>query len=205
MEKDTKTTKPVKNTNVSFSPEQMDYIQNLIAQSKEPNNERGQAISMFSNIRNPKEIMSVPMYRFDGKWMIGYKNLNKDPYRKMPKYYELKFDLNRKLSDQPYVTLLLSEDGKEITEKEVLVLDYINNRTRVNIEKGNFSIIEKDLISDHGILGRSNGTFADDYSSPTQMATPVKIKMETKTIVRTFIINVPGFEQPVEMIGEFLA
>lgn len=198
--------KELKNLNVSFSPEQMEVIQSLISASKESTNERGQqAISMFSNVRDPKEIMAVPLYRIDNKFIIGFKNLNQDPYRKNAKYYELKFDVNRKMADQPYVTLLLSTDGKEIEEKSILVLDYVNNRVKVEIPKGEFKIISKEVIKDHGIIGRGGGTFAEDYASVNSPAMPVKIKMETKEMQRTFIINVPGFEHPVEMIEEFLA
>ena len=102
-------TTPKKATNVTFSPEQMEVIQSLISAAKSPTNERGQsAISRFTNVRDPKEIMTCPIYRFDGKFVIGFKDLNNDPYRKQAKYYENKIDLNRKLADQPFVTLLLT-------------------------------------------------------------------------------------------------
>ena len=200
-------TTPKKATNVTFSPEQMEVIQSLISAAKSPTNERGQsAISRFTNVRDPKEIMTCPIYRFDGKFVIGFKDLNNDPYRKQAKYYENKIDLNRKLADQPFVTLLLSNDGVDIEEKSVPVIDYVNNRLKVEIPKTDFTISDKEDIKDHGIIGRGGGgQFAEDFTDSGRTVTPTHIKMETKGIIRKFIIKLPGFENPVEMPEEFLA
>src|ERR1035437_3213747 len=94
-----------KKAEVTFTPEQMELIEKLIM-SKEPKVKDGrEAISRFSNTRDPKEIVTCPIYRFDGKFVIGFMDYNHDPYRKEPRYYDLKLDINRKLADQPFVTL----------------------------------------------------------------------------------------------------
>ena len=193
---------------VTFTPEQMEKIQELIMGSKNEKdvNSGRQAISRFSNTRDPKEIVTCPIYRFDGKFVIGFKDYNKDPYRKQPRFYDLKLDLNRKLADQPFVTLLLSNDGKEIEEKEVPVVDYTRQRMKVGIEKPNFKIVEKQRLEDHGIIAPGGGgTFAQEMTSTGQFVQPTLVKSESKHIDRTFIINLPGFDKPVEMIEEFLA
>ncbi len=192
----------------AFSPEQMDLVMQLIAANKESTtNERGQsAISRFTDVRNPKEIMTCPVYRFDGKFVLGFKDLNKDPYRKAPKYSEAKLDINRGLKDQPFVTLLLSNDGVDIEEKEVPLIDYVNNRMKVEIPKGDFEIKNDDVIKDYGVIGRGGGgAFAQDIGGNGQPISPVKIKAETKETQRTFIVKLPGFEKPVTFIEAFLA
>lgn len=194
-------------SNVGFTPEQMELVQQLISQSK--NNEQSrtdEAVSRFTDMRDPKEIMTCPIYRFDGQFVIGFKDLNKDPYRKTPKYSENKLDIHRKLADQPFVTLLLSSDGETVTEKEVALIDYVNNRMKVEIPKGDFEIKSRDVIADHGVLGRAGGTsFAADFNDSGKIAAPMRLKAETKTTERTFIVNLPGFSKPVTLIEAFLA
>jgi len=201
-------TKKEKKSNVTFSPEQMDEIQKLILGSKndkDVSNGR-EAISRFTNTRDPKEIVTCPIYRFDGKFVIGFEDYNKDPYRKQPKYYDLKLDIHRKLADQPFVTLLLSNDGKEIEKKEVPVIDYVTKRIKVIIEKPNFTIENRTRIEGNGIIAPGGGgTFAAEMASNGQFVQPALVKMETKHVDRTFIINLPGFDKPVEMIEAFLA
>ena len=207
-EKTTKSaSEAVRTSTVAFSPEQMELVQQLISASKEPTNERGQsAISRFTDVRDPKEIMTCPVYRFDGKFVIGFKDLNQDPYRKAPKYSEAKLDINRGLKDQPFVTLLLSNDGVNIQEKEVPLIDYVNNRMKVEIPKGDFEIKSRDVIRDYGIIGRGGGgAFAQDVAGSGQPITPMKVKAETKETERTFIVKLPGFEKPVTYIEAFLA
>src|ERR1035437_6104589 len=149
MEETTKKTKATEDA-VTFSPEQMALIEKIIL-SKESKTVNGrEAISRFSNTRDPKEIVTCPIYRFDGKFVIGFKDYNQDPYRKEPRYYDLKLDVNRRLADQPFVTLLLSTDGKNIEEKEVPCVDYTRKRMKVMIEKPNFKIVSKERIEDHG-------------------------------------------------------
>jgi hypothetical protein len=193
--------------NVVFSPEQMEVVQALIAQSRDVSTKKErEAISRFTNTRNKKEIMSVPIYQFDGKFVIGFKDLNKNPYRKTAKYCELKLDIHRKLADQPFVTLLLSSDGEDIEEKEVSLIDYMGNREKVIIEKPNFEITTEEVIEDHGIVGKGGGgTFAAEIDGSGRTVTPMLVKAETKLERRTYKINLPGFKKPVKLIEEFLA
>lgn len=204
---DTKLKKPFETSKIAFTPEQMELVQQLILASRDSKDENSrQAISRFSNIRDPKAIMSIPTYRFDEKFVVGFKNYSNDPYRKVPKFYDMKLDINRKLNDQPFVTLLLSTDGETITEKEVPVIDYINNRIKVILEKDAFEIVNKEVLDDKGIIGRGGGgTFAQEIGSNGIPISPVLVKAEVKRIERKFIINFPGFIKPVEMIEEFLA
>lgn len=206
MASETPKKEPIKAT-VGFTPEQMELVQQLIAASRNNGEERDQeAVSRFTGMRNPKEIQTCPVYRFDGKFVIGFKDLNKDPYRKVPKYSENKLDINRKLPNEPFVTLLLSNDGVTVDEKEVPLIDYVNNRMKVEIEKGQFEVKERDVITDHGILGRpGGGSFAMDFNDKGVPSTPMRIKAETKSTERTFIVNLPGFENPVTFIEAFLA
>lgn len=197
----------IKTSTATFTPEQMELVMNLIAASKEPKNERGQsAISRFTDVRDPKEIMTCPVYRFDGKFVTGFKDLNKDPYRKVPKYSENKLDINRKLPNEPFVTLFLSENGTDIEEKEVSLIDYVNNRMKVEIPKKDFTIEDREVITDYGIIGRGGGgSFASDFNNSNQEVSPIHVKAETKRTERTFIVNLPGFEKPVTYVEAFLA
>lgn len=190
-----------------FTPEQMELVQQLINSNKSATNERGnQAISRFTDVRDPKELLSCPVYRFDEKFVLGFKDHNNDPYRKAPKYSVAKFDINRKLPDQPFVTLLLSSDGKEIIEREVPLIDYMNNRTKIMIDKPNFEVKMREVIQDHGIIGRAGGgTFADDIGSNGVPIATAHVKAETKTVERTFVVKLPGFDEPVTFIEAFLA
>lgn len=192
---------------VGFSPEQMELVLQLIAQGKNSTNERtSQAISRFTDMRDPKELQTCPIYRFDGKFVIGFKDYNQDPYRKTPKYWDSKLDMNRKLADQPFCTLLLSNDGKDIEEKEVPLISYLDRRMKVKVEKKDFKVELREIIEEHGILGRpGGGTFASDFNDNGRAITPLQIKAETKRVERTFIITLPGFDEPVVMPEAFLA
>lgn len=192
----------IKNSTVHFTPEQLDLVQQLIKASQSKN-ERG-AISMLTGQRDPKKIETVNVSRFDGKFVLGFKDLNKDPYRKVPKYWENKLDINRKLADQPFVTLLLSTDGKDIEEKEVALVDYMNNRIKEPMKVVHIDM--KEIIDDHGILGRQgSGGFANAIDENGKLLTPVSIKAESKRVERKFYVELPGFETPVEFIDAFLA
>ena len=120
----------IKASTVTFSQEQLEIVQKMIEASKGGAGNARTTISRYTDVRDPKKIQNVKVSRFDGKYVLGFKDLNKDPYRKEPKYSENKFDIHRKLDNQPFITLLLSEDGKEVEEKEVSLIDYMNNLTR---------------------------------------------------------------------------
>lgn len=206
-EKNIDPTETLQAPSTPFTPDQMEYVLQMINNNRpSAESSRSSAVSLFKDVRNPKEIMSCPVYRFDGKFVIGFKDLNKDPYRKAPKYSENKLDINRKLSDQPFVTLLLSLDGVDVEEKEVPLIDYMNNRMKVEIPKSDFTIEQRDVITDYGILGRgASNQFAQDFDASGRPAMLQNIKAETKTTERTFIVKLPGFEKPVTYIEAFLA
>lgn len=189
-----------KSTAVTFSPEQMEVINKLIASSKVTSSSP-ESISVY-NVRDKKKIETVNVSRFDGKFVIGFKDVNNDPYNPTPKYYTEKLDVVRKLPNQPFVTLILS-DGKETEEKEVSLVDYLNYRKKF---KANLVHIDsKEVINDHGLLGRINkdlGSMIDEKGNPIQSTA---IRAESKQLVRKFYVELPGFDKPVEFIEDFLA
>lgn len=183
---------------VTFSPEQMEVINKLIASSKVSTNE---SVSVY-NVRDKKKIETVNVSRFDGKFVIGFKDFNVDEYNPTPKYYVEKLDVKRKIADQPFVTLFLS-DGKETTEKEVSLIDYLNHRIKFQAKV--VHIDSKEIINDHGLLGRNSADMAnmvDDSGRPIVSPT---IRAESKQLARKFYVELPGFEKPVEFIEDFLA
>ena len=194
----------IKASTVTFSTEQLELVQKMIEASKGSSGNARTTISRYTDIRDPKKVEKVKVSRFDGKFVLGFKNLNTDPYRKDPKYSENKFDAHRKLDAQPFVTLLLSENGSDISEKEVSLIDYMNNRTQVECKVKNIETTE--IIDDKGILGRQGtGGYAsavDELGNPEK---PIAIKAEVKRVERVFHVEIPGFSKPVEFIEAFLA
>ena len=194
----------IKASTVTFSTEQLELVQKMIEASKGSSGNARTTISRYTDVRDPKKVEKVKVSRFDGKFVLGFKNLNTDPYRKDPKYSENKFDAHRKLDAQPFVTLLLSENGSDISEKEVSLIDYMNNRTQVECKVKNIETTE--IIDDKGILGRQGtGGYAsavDDLGNPEK---PIAIKAEVKRVERVFHVEIPGFSKPVEFIEAFLA
>jgi len=190
---------------VTFSPEQIKQIDKMMAermksvesrQSENPNN----PISLY-NLRDPKSIDTVKVSRFDAKWVLGFKNLQNDPYKKTPKYLRYGVEPIRKLPNEPYVTLLLSADGKKIEEKEVLLLDYMENREKIDIPVIKCEV--KTIINDHGILGAvgSYGVAVNEKGNPESRPT---YKMESKSEERVFTVKLPEFDFEVEFITDFL-
>ena len=194
----------IKASTVTFSTEQLELVQKMIEASKGSSGNARTTISRYTDVRDPKKVEKVKVSRFDGKFVLGFKNLNTDPYRKDPKYSENKFDAHRKLDAQPFVTLLLSENGSDISEKEVSLIDYMNNRTQVECKVKNIETTE--IIDDKGILGRQGtGGYAsavDELGNPEK---PIAIKAEVKRVERVFHVEIPGFSKPVEFIEAFLA
>lgn len=157
-------------------------------------------VSLY-NLRDPKEIKSVKVSRFDAKWVLGFKNLQNDPYKKTPKYLRYGVEPIRKLNNEPYVTLILSADGKTKEEKEVLLLDYMENRETVSIPVVKIDVEEK--IHDHGVLG-SVGAFGvaiNEKGTPENRPT---ILAQSKSEVRTFTVQIPEWEETTEFIADFL-
>lgn len=182
---------------VTFTPEQMEVIQKLIQSNKGNVNE---PLSVY-NKRDKTKIETVNVSRFDGKYVIGFKNLQNDPYDKTPRYFQEKLDIKRKLPDQPFVTLILS-DGKETEEKEVSLIDYMNYRKKIPMKV--VHIEKKEIIEDKGILGRNAemGQAIDEYGNPER---GTAVKAEFKRVEMVFYVDIPGFSKPVEMIDAFLA
>ena len=133
-----------KTEQVTFTPEQMEVISKIIA-SKSVKQSENEPISVY-NVRDKKKIETVNVSRFDGKFVIAFKDQNNDPYETTPRYYITKHDLNRKLADVPYITLILS-DGKESIEKEVALIDYLNHRKKHQAKVVHIDLQE--IIEDH--------------------------------------------------------
>lgn len=189
-----------KTESVTFTPEQMEVISKMIA-SKTVAQNANEPISMY-NVRDKKKIETVNVSRFDGKFVIAFKDQNNDPYETTPKYYVTKPDMIRKLPDVPYLTLVLS-DGKETIEKEVALIDYLNHRKKHQAQV--VHIETKEVIEDHGLLGRIGADIAgmvDEKGRPVQATT---IRAQSKKIIRKFYVELPGFDKPVEFIEDFLA
>lgn len=189
------------NSDVVFTQEQWDVINKLIAGSKQ-STPTDKSVSMY-NVRDKKKIETVNVSRFDGKFVIGFENKQNDPYEEKPKYYEMKLDVVRKLPDQPFVTLLLSNDGKEIEKKEVSLVDYVNYRKKF---KANVVKIEtKDFIDDYGLLGKGSSEFARISDESGKNLPITGIKAEVKRTEMVFYVELPGFDKPVQFISDYLA
>lgn len=187
---------------VTFSAEQIELIDQMFeARLKDskvrPDTPNG--ISVY-NIRDPKKIESVIVSRFDAKWVLGFKNLQNDPYKKTPKYIRYGVEPIRKLANEPYVTLLLSDDGKNITEKEVLLVDYMEYRDRKNIPVVECKV--KEIIHDHGVLGGSSqfAVAVNDKGNPEARPT---ILAQSKSEERRFVLNLQKFDAQGNEDGEF--
>lgn len=202
MAKKEQTGEEIKASTVSFTPEQLDLVQKMIEASKSTTNTRG-VVSRYTNVRDPKEISTVNVSRFDNMFVIGFKDYNNDPYKKAPKYSINQLDVQRNLKNQPFVTLILS-DGKDTVEKEVSLISYMDNRDKVVCNVVN--IINKEIIDDKGLLGRQGSSgmagAIDDKGNPLQ---PISVKAEIKRVERTYLVEVPGFDEPVAFIEAFLA
>ncbi len=192
---------------VTFTPAQIDLINKMLgeqakslkdslARPDSPNS----AISLY-NQRDPKEIKTVKVSRFDAMWVVGFKDLQNDPYKKTPKYLRYGIEPIRKLTNEPYVTLRLSADGKTFVEKELLLIDYMENRDTVNVPVKNIEM--KEVIHDHGVLGQS-GQFAvaiDDKGKPESRPT---ILAQSKSVERIFTVHLDGFDEDTTFITDFL-
>lgn len=185
---------------VAFSPEQMELVQRMIAESNKRGS--GEALSVYGK-RDPRKVESVKVSQFDGKFVLGFKNLQNNMYKSTPKYSIMKPGYEGKARVEPYVTLLLSNDGVNIEEKEVALVDFMDFR-----EKMEFPITfmdKQEVIKDHGILGRQSIQFAGGIDDNGKPLTQTAIKAESKEVIMKFYVQLPGFEKPVEFIEDFLA
>lgn len=192
---------------VSFTPAQIKVINQMLADRldaeragdstrRSPNN----AISMY-NLRDPKKIETVKVSRFESKWVVGFKNLQNDPFKKGAAYLRYGIDPVRKLPREPYVTLMLSADGKNIEEREVLLIDYMDNRDTVDVSVLDVEV--KPEIHDHGVLGTPSGygIAVNEKGNPESRPT---ILAQSKSEKRTFKVHLEGFAEPTWFITDFL-
>jgi len=187
---------------VTFTPEQMEIIQQIVKQSSARGS--GQPISVYGQ-RDPRKIQTVKVSNFDGKFVVGFKDLNTNPYKKEPKYSVMKQDLIRGFTKpEPFVTLLLSSNGTDIEELTLPLVDFMDQRMKIEVPV--IHMEEKEVIEDHGLLGQRNDEMAiglDDSGKPLQR---IAIKQESKKVIQKFYVQIPGFAHPVEFIGsDFLA
>lgn len=190
---------------VTFTPDQIELVNKMLDERVKGLSQRqdnpNSPVSLY-NMRDPKEIKTVSVSRFEGKWVVGFKNIQTDSFKKhIALYLEYGVDPVRRLNREPYVTLLLSADGKKIEEKKVLLIDYMEYRDKVNVPV--IKVNTKEVIHDHGVLGRT-GQFAvaiDDKGNPETRPT---IMAQSKTIERTFEVKLEGFADTTTFITDFL-
>lgn len=192
---------------VTFNADQIKVIEQMLEERMKSvrgtDNSPNNPISLY-NLRDPKAIQTVKVSRFDAKWVVGFKDLQNDPYKKAPKYLEYGVDPIRKLNNEPYIVLLLSDDGteKKFTEKRVLLVDFMENRERVDVDV--ISMRTKEEIHDHGILGQQSnyGIAIDEKGNPENRPT---ILAQSKSVKRWFTVQPEGFTEPMEFPTDFLA
>lgn len=187
-----------------FDADQMEVIQALIAQARgETENVRPDAISMY-NTRDPKAISTVNVKRIYGKYVMGFKNLQTDPMKKTAKWLTYKPDPTRVGAlREPYVTLILQQDEKsKIEEKEVLLLDYMNDREFYKAKVTGIDM--KPVIKDYGFLG-SNGEYAGEVDDKGVPVARMKVLAEVRSEERVFWAELEGFSTPQPFISDFLA
>lgn len=185
----------------TFTAEQLAVVNEMIAKSV-----RSSAINESSGVsvygqRDPKSIESVNVKRMFGKFVIGFKDVQDDPLKKTPKYIKYQFDPIRKIHNQPYIVLLLSNNGKDIEEKEVIISDYYD--LRENYQAKIIDIKVEKTIEDHGYLGNSN--MAREIDGKGNVVSNNKVKAESIKETRKFYVELPGFAEPVEFLQDFFA
>lgn len=203
-----------KKAKVQFTDEQMAVINDMIkerlnsSKSARPSG-HSEGLSVY-DARDPKKIESVNVRRFDGKFVIGFVD-HSNGQSKKPKYILTKSDgsPDNKRGGLPYITLILADgetDSKgklKTEEKEILLTEYMDERKNSYTAKL-IDIIEKEEVIDTGFLGR-NGTFAGEVDSENKPVTRSKIKAQYKMLTRVFIVELPGFVDPVELKEDFVA
>ncbi len=186
---------------VSFSSKQMDIVNKMIQDAIKGTANPNDPISVY-DMRDPKKIETVNVRRYDAKFVMGFENFQKDPMKAKPRYITLDVDPIRKLPNEPYLTLLLSADGKTIEKRKVMLVDYMAQRD-VYVAKV-LEVKEKEIIRDHGILGNrgSMGIAVDEKYNPEPRLT---MKAQTKSVERSFVVQLPEFSGTTEFISDFLA
>lgn len=153
------------------------------------------------NVRDPKKIESINVRQFDGMFVMGFKNHQKNIYKKVPQYtfYGI---IPGKGTKEPFLTLLLSNDGKNIVEKDVSTTDYMDNRDTY-IAK--VLEIKKEVIThNHGVLGQG-GQFAGEVDEKYKNTVRPTHLMQSQETIQSFIVQLPGFDSTSEFKSDFLA
>lgn len=189
-----------KASEVTFTQEQINIVNQLIEKAASKNTGGDDAISVYAQ-RDPKKVETVNVRRFDGKFVIGFKDVQNDPMKNTPKYVTYKFDPIRKKDKQPYIVLLLTNDGEEIEEREVILTDYMSSRDKYEAKVVEIKKDEK--IKDHGMLGGTS--MARSIDEKGNVIPRVSVKAESKKVTREFVVELPGFSEPVTFKEDFLA
>lgn len=188
-------------THVPFTADQMEVIQQMVAASQK----RGinEPISVYGQ-RDNRVPTQVKVSQFEGKFVTGFKNLQLNSFKKEPKYSVMKPGYMGKATLEPHVILILSEDGNTFVEKEVALVDFMDNRDRVEVPIIHIEKLE--VIRDHGVLGRRSGEFGVAIDENNRPLAQVSLKAESKEVITKYYVQIPGFAHPVEFIGDdFLA
>lgn len=188
-------------SDVSFSSEQLSVVNKMIQEAIKGNASPNDPVSVY-NLRDPKKIETVNVRRFEAKFVVGFKNVQKDPMKAKPKYITLDVDPIRKLTQEPYITLLLSDDGVDIEERKVLLVDYMANRDVYQADV--LEIRDKEIIHDHGILG-NRGAMGIAVNEKYEAEPRPTMKAQSKSIQRSFVVQLPGFKEKSVFISDFLA
>ena len=195
-----------KNSEVVFTPEQMSAIQQMLEETRKSSaSQKPDAISMY-NMRDPKKIETVNIKRINGKFVMGFKNFQKDAFKTKPMWLQYKIDSSRGTpSREPFVTLILQENENDKKEEvEMLLVDYVTTGKRDQYQAKVVKIDVKEVIEDHGILG-AHGDYAGAVDSSGIPEVTPKILAQTKHEERVFYVELPGFSEPVEFLPDFLA
>lgn len=159
------------------------------------------AVSSY-DVRDPQKIESINVRQFDGMFVLGFKDHNTNKFRKTPKYTYYASVPERGLSKEPYLTLQLSNDGKNIVERDILTSEYMENR-ETYIAK--VLEIKKEIIThDHGILGQG-GQFAGQVDEKYQNTARPTHLMQSQELIQSFVVQLPDFEGTTEFKSDFLA
>lgn len=195
------------NKDVVFTPEQMSVIQNMMEQArKQGDSRRPDAISMY-NMRDITKIETVNVKRIDGKFVMAFKNWQKDKFKTKPVWLQYELDNSRggPASREPFITLILQEDeNSPVVEQKMLLVDYVTMGKRDQYQAKVVDIKMEEIIEDWGVLGQ-RGEYAGAIDDKGNLESVPKILAQTKREERVFFVELPGFSKPVSFISDFLA
>jgi hypothetical protein len=183
-----------------ITPEMLEAFQVLMKQQGEKKNS---SLSLYNDVRDIKKIETARLKRFDNKFVIGFKDMNNDPYETRPQYTFNKPIMDRKLPNEPHLVLLLSNDGKEVEEKEVALVDYMNYRKDVQVPV--LEVIKKEIIEDKGLLGQRGGSSAFEVDGEGKPVSRVAVRKEVRREEVFLVLDVPGFDDTLTINSNFVA